>query len=77
MPPKCKDRGRAARLPCKHTQSATSTHDNLQPEQHQSAAESIIYRYFETPPIAVSQLTPLPSEKHALPSLGNNAAMAN
>ena len=43
MPPKRKDRGWAARSPCKCVQSATSTNDDLQPVQHQSTPEIALF----------------------------------
>ena len=82
MPPKHKDRGRAVRLPYKRAQSVnsteTSTHDELQPAQDHSAAETAL------PTATLEQLLLLSASSlrshlktHALPSSGNKATMAN
>ena len=78
MPPKRKDRGRAVRSPCKCARSATSTHEDLQPVQHQSAAETALST------ATLEQLLLLSASSlrshlktHALPSSGNKATMAN
>ena len=78
MPPKRKNRGRAARSPCKRARSATSTHEDLQPAQHRSAAEAALST------ATLEQLLLLSASSlrshlktHALPSSGNKATMAN
>ena len=82
MPPKRKDRGRAAHSPYKRAQSATSTetstHDELQPAQHRSAAETALST------ATLEQLLLLSASSlrshlktYTLPSSGNKATMAN
>ena len=77
MPPKRKDRGWTARLPCKRARRATSIHD-LQPVQHQSAAETALSTATLEKLLLLSASSLRSHLKtHALPCSGNKATMAN
>ena len=75
MPPKRKDRGRAARSPCKRARSATSTHEDI---RCRDSISSAIYRYTLKQLLLLSASSLRSHLKtHALLSSGNKATMAN